>query len=122
MTNLVATGDIIYTPPIYICNIEKTFTDAEYRMYKEDTQDYFKNTLAGLRIKAEIACEQTDSVCTVTKFTEKTCILVAMLSSNIIGVLILVIEISRIFAECIKRKIAKRVKIGLPSGDLQNSI
>ena len=45
-----------------------------------------------------------------------------MLSSNIIGVLILIIEISRIFAEWIKRKIAKRVKIGLPSGDLQNSI
>ena len=71
MTNLVVSGDIIYTPPIYICNIEKSFSPAEYRLYKDDTQDYFKNTLAGLRIKAEIACEQTDSVCTVTKFTEK---------------------------------------------------
>ena len=71
MTNLIASGDIIYTPPIYICNIEKSFTPAEYRLYKDDSNDYFKNTLAGLRIKAEIACEQTDSVCTVTKFTEK---------------------------------------------------
>ena len=71
MTNLVASGDIIYTPPIYICNIEKSFSPADYRLYKDDSNDYFKNTLAGLRIKAEIACEQTDSVCTVTKFTEK---------------------------------------------------
>ena len=26
MTNLVTSGDIIYTPPIYICNIQKSFS------------------------------------------------------------------------------------------------
>ena len=29
LTKLVTTGDIIYTPPIYICNIEKSFTSSE---------------------------------------------------------------------------------------------
>ena len=29
LTKLVTSGDIIYTPPIYICNIEKSFTNSE---------------------------------------------------------------------------------------------
>ena len=29
LTKLVTSGDIIYTPPIYICNIENSFTNSE---------------------------------------------------------------------------------------------
>merc|ERR1711892_1128 len=91
MAQLLRSTDIVYTPPIYICNIEKTFTSEQKDLY--DTDAAFRKTLTGLRVKAEMSCDQTDSACTVSKYYEKTCILCAMLAANVFGVVILFVEI-----------------------------
>lgn len=127
MSELLISGDIVFTPPIYICNIDKTFSPVHkgkllptYELRSKtmfewqntdlyDTDAAFRKTLAGLRVKAEMSCDQTDSACTVSKYFEKvslcllllnvnltkTCILCAMLAANVFGVAILLIEVLR---------------------------
>ena len=103
--------------------------------YQSKNDENFRKTLTGLRVKAEISCEQTDSACTVTKFTEKvriypgsinynllkTCILVAMLFANVLGVIILIIEVSRNIGDHLGEKYKKRRTLSQMSTLLSNS-
>lgn len=104
LMQLVLDGDISFTPPIYVCNISRTFTPEQETRYRIDKK--FRSTLAGLRIKAETACDQTDSVCTISKYSEKTFITRAMVTANMLGCIVLVLEMARKICKGRKRDMA----------------
>ena len=73
MTHLIVSGDIFYTPPAYVCNLEPPKEDYLIQNRQDhNTDEYsFKDTLAGLTVKALQSCDQTDALCTVVRYTEK---------------------------------------------------
>ena len=68
---LMTSGDIFFTPPAYVCDIQKTFSAEHEAAYKAKENIPFRKTLDGLVVKSQLSCDQADALCTVNKFFEK---------------------------------------------------
>ena len=67
----MTSGDIFFTPPAYVCDIQKTFSAEHEAAYKAKENIPFRKTLDGLVVKSQLSCDQADALCTVNKFFEK---------------------------------------------------
>ena len=84
---LLSSGDLFFSPSIYVCDIQKTFSEEEKTLYFNKENIEFRKTPAGLRVKSQLACEQSDALCTIDRSSEKTIIVLSMTLFNCLGVI-----------------------------------
>ena len=101
---LFYTGDLFFSPSVYTCDIEKTFSEKERRMYFKRENVAFRKTPAGLRVKAQLACEQSDALCTIDRSSEKSLITLSISLFMCLGILALFFDIlscfTKLFLSC----------------------
>ena len=102
---LVTSGELFFSPSVYVCEIEKTFSERERQMYFERKNVAFRKTPAGLRVKAQMACDQTDALCTIDRSSEKTAIVLSIIIFSSMGILALFLDLvtNLVYMCCPKR-------------------
>ena len=78
LQNLIQSGELFFTPSVYMCQLEKTFTASEEREYFDKENTRFRQSPAGLRVKAQLACAQSDPLCSIERSSEKTVVVLGM--------------------------------------------
>ena len=75
LSDLIISGDILFTPPTYVCYLKKpaAMLKEKYETDHDNNIEHytFKDTLNGLTVKALESCSQSDPLCTVVRYTEK---------------------------------------------------
>ena len=92
-SQLFRKGDLFFSPSVYTCDIEKSFSEEERVMYFTRKNVAFRKTPAGLRVKAQLACEQTDALCTIDRSSEKSLIVLCLSLFTCLGVLSLFFDL-----------------------------
>ena len=90
---LLHTGDLFFSPSVYTCDIQKTFSENERQMYFKRENVAFRKTPAGLRVKAQLACEQSDALCTVDRSSEKSLITLSISLFICLGIIALFFDV-----------------------------
>ena len=90
---LLNTGDLFFSPSVYTCDIEKSFSEKERQMYFKRENVAFRKSPAGLRVKAQLACEQSDALCTIDRSSEKSLIVLCISLFTCLGILALFFDI-----------------------------
>ena len=106
---LLYKGDLFFSPSVYTCDIEKSFSEEERRMYYKRENIAFRKTPAGLRVKAQLACEQSDALCTIDRSSEKSLIVLCLTLFTCLGIVALFFDL----ISCVTKLIilCKRLKI-----------
>ena len=86
-------GDLFFSPSVYTCDIQKSFSEEERSMYFTRKNVAFRKTPAGLRVKAQLACEQTDALCTIDRSSEKSLIVLCLSLFTCLGILALFFDL-----------------------------
>ena len=91
--NLFQSGELFFTPSVYLCQLEKTFTAKEERQYYDKENTEFRQSPAGLRVKAQLACAQSEPLCSIERSSEKTVVVLGMSLLNCLAILTLSFEV-----------------------------
>ena len=87
LSKLIESGELFFTPPVYMCQIEKTYSPKEERWYYERENVKFRQSPAGLRVKAQLACDQSEPLCSVEHHSEKTVFVLGMSVLNCLALI-----------------------------------
>ena len=90
---LLYNGDLFFSPSVYTCDIQKSFSEEERRMYYKRENTAFRKTPAGLRVKAQLACEQSDALCTIDRSSEKSLIVLCLTLFTCLGIVALFFDL-----------------------------
>ena len=90
---LLLSGEIFFSPSVYACDIQKTFSEEERLMYFKRENVQFRKSPPGLRVKAQMACDQSDALCTIDRSSEKTAIVLCIILFSILGIISLLSEL-----------------------------
>ena len=90
---LLYKGDLFFSPSVYTCDIQKTFSEEERRMYFRRENVIFRKSPAGLRVKAQLACEQSDALCTIDRSSEKSLIVLCITLFTCLGIVALIFDL-----------------------------
>ena len=90
---LLYKGDLFFSPSVYTCDIQKSFSEEERRMYYKRENTAFRKTPAGLRVKAQLACEQSDALCTIDRSSEKSLIVLCLTLFTCLGIVALFFDL-----------------------------
>ena len=90
---LLYNGDLFFSPSVYTCDIQKTFSEEERRMYYERDKVIFRKSPAGLRVKAQLACEQSDALCTIDRSSEKSLTVLCITLFTCLGIVALIFDL-----------------------------
>ena len=93
LKQLLHTGDLFFSPSIYTCDIQKSFSEEERQQYYKRENVQFRKSPAGLRVKAQLACEQSDALCTIDRSSEKSLIVLCLSLFTCLGILALFFEL-----------------------------
>ena len=106
---LLYKGDLFFSPSVYTCDIEKSFSEEERQMYYRRENTAFRKSPAGLRVKAQLACEQSDALCTIDRSSEKSLIVLCLTLFTCLGIVALFFDL----ISCVTKLIifCKRLKI-----------
>ena len=107
---LLYKGDLFFSPSVYTCDIQKTFSEEERRMYFRRENVIFRKSPAGLRVKAQLACEQSDALCTIDRSSEKSLIVLCITLFTCLGIVALIFDLVHCVTQLIIlcRKIKRR--------------
>ena len=92
-SQLLYKGDLFFSPSVYTCDIQKSFSEEERRMYYKRENTAFRKTPAGLRVKAQLACEQSDALCTIDRSSEKSLIVLCLTLFTCLGIVALFFDL-----------------------------
>ena len=90
---LLYNGDLFFSPSVYTCDIQKTFSEEERRMYYDREKVIFRKSPAGLRVKAQLACEQSDALCTIDRSSEKSLTVLCITLFSCLGIVALTFDL-----------------------------
>ena len=93
LESLFQSGELFFTPSVYLCQLEKTFTAKEERLYFDKENIKFRESPAGLRVKAQLACAQSEPLCSIERSSEKTIVVLGMSMLNCLAMLTLSFEL-----------------------------
>ena len=98
---LFSQGELFFSPAVYTCEIQKTFSEKERLLYFKRENVIFRKSPAGLRVKAQLACDQSDALCTIDRSTEKTIIVLCIILFLCLGIIALLCEFFNNIFKCI---------------------
>ena len=93
LKQLLHTGDLFFSPSIYTSDIQKSFSEGERQQYYMRENVQFRKSPAGLRVKAQLACEQSDALCTIDRSSEKSLIVLCLSLFTCLGILTLFFDL-----------------------------
>ena len=93
LQDLIQSGELFFTSSVYMCQLEKTYTDNEERLYYDKENTRFRQTPAGLRVKAQLACAQSEPLCSIERSSEKTVVVLGMTLLDCLAIIALSFEV-----------------------------
>lgn len=90
---LIESGELFFTPSVYMCQLEKTYTAQEERWYYDKENTKFRQSPAGLRVKAQLACAQSEPLCSIERSSEKTVVVLGMTLLDCLAIITLSFEV-----------------------------
>ena len=93
MSKLLESGELFLTPPVYMCQIEQTYSAKDERLYYEKENVRFRQSPAGLRVKAQLSCAQSEPLCAIERSSEKTVLVLGMSVLNSLAMITLSFDI-----------------------------
>ena len=90
---LISSGELFFTPSVYMCQLEKTYTAKEERLYFDKANAEFRQSPAGLRVKAQLACAQSEPLCSIERSSEKTVVVLGMTLLDCLAIIALSFEV-----------------------------
>ena len=93
LSKLLESGELFLTPPVYMCQIEQTYSAKDERLYYEKENVRFRQSPAGLRVKAQLSCAQSEPLCAIERSSEKTVLTLGMSVLNSLAIISLSFDI-----------------------------